>query len=1438
MALSGLHTNWFRGSYTSDRDYEIKLFENAPMLVNNNLSKLNTHDDGNTSIAIGYGYDLNKNLATLKTDLASFVTAGSDLNKVYDLVNEYFNQGNPKHFTTRNALAVEINKYLDLGTEASAAALLTQTVNKFETQLDTRLGYQMPQSRERAVLVSMAYNGGGGTNLIGAKLKAAIVNDNRSEAWFEIRYNSNGGTSENQGLANRRYNESNLFGLYDSNMPLDASEAFKETMRMYTWGKDLITQYEKDYPPSSAGFAKIDENIKPARDYLVSNFAMGKTIDGEVIVGAGLASYAYMDAGHINDNLTGTDKNDLIFGEKGDDRITGGKGTDVLIGGEGNDTLDGNDGAGGDILEGGTGIDTYYADDGDTIRDSDGKGVIYLNGKRLSSATRKKGETIYLDGSGNSFIRLGSQLMVNDPLIIQGFDNGELGVTLDEYDPDDPLKKAFEDAERTKSPIVLDLDGNGIATRGVAEGTFFDYDGNGFAERTGWATSGDGLLVRDLDANGTINNGSELFGDYTKLKDGQTAANGYAAMADLDDNLDGKLDSQDAAWNELKIWQDLDSNGITETGELKTLEESGVQSINTGYINITNIDSQGNQHLQQGNFTKADGSTGLAEDIWFNVDLSSTRNENPLELTEAIIAMPEISGRGNVASLRQVMAQQAVNGNNRLQSLVEQFTTESDPVARNALTIRIIYEWSGVTDKDPFSRAATIFYGNAIGDARKLYAMEALLGEGYEGTWCWGEKDPNPHGPASAILLKAFDEFANGIAVQLMQQTQFKNFYDAIAYTWDETTQTVTGDLSGTLPIIAASLAADREQSKSQLAEFITSLANANNVNIFNILSFQEALGAYGQDVVSIAGLAWRGMIATQGNDQLRGDATDEIIAGKGGNDVMYGGGGNDQLLGEEGSDTLYGQDGNDMLDGGAGNDLLYGGTGNDTFIFGRSSGHDTIWDHDDTIGKRDILKLGAGITADDIDLIRNIDDLVITIRDTGDRITVAGYFVNDGVSSTSLEAIEFENGLVWDFNALKDMLPSMGTEGDDRIRGYYSAEAIDGLGGDDVIEGQGGDDLLRGAAGNDMVYGGTGNDSLDGGAGNDVLRGGGGNDIYLFNLGDGQDTIHDSDTTAGNLDTIRFGAGVSASDITFTRNGNDLLLGINGTSDQLRIQNWGNGDTYRIERMEFADGTTWDVATIRNQIPAVTTGTNGNDYLQSWTGLNDTLLGMGGNDTLYGSSGNDTYLFNRGDGQDTISDYDYTSGNLDTIRFGEGIGTNDLTFARNGNDLIVGVTNTSDQLRIQNWGYGDAFRIERMEFADGTTWDTAIIQTQISGIKGTDGNDYLQSWIGLNDTLLGMGGNDTLYGSSGNDTLDGGTGNDYMSGNAGNDTYLFNLGDGQDVIYDYDGAGNQADMVVFGDGITPEGVEYLKVGNDLKIAIKGSTDSLTIQNFFNSTYH
>lgn len=316
MALTGLHTDWQEGSYQNDRTLFVKQKENDKLLKGTDLSGLRPHQDSipnqnpNWSIAIGYGYDLLKNdVATIKSDLASINVTLSAADET--LLNDY-HAGNKTKDEVLNGLT------LTLTDESAASSLLGLKLSKYESALDTALGgsSQLLQSKERIAVLSLIYTMVDPVaNKISNKIPktiAAIKADNRAEAWYEIRYGSNADGQH----ATRRYQESDLFALYDTAGTTTDAEA-KEIMRMYTRHKGEIVRYQISYPPTAANSNSIANDILPAYNHLVTTFATGKTIDN-IIVGADIGDY--LDT-NPRDNIQGTDQNDLIFGEGGVDTI-------------------------------------------------------------------------------------------------------------------------------------------------------------------------------------------------------------------------------------------------------------------------------------------------------------------------------------------------------------------------------------------------------------------------------------------------------------------------------------------------------------------------------------------------------------------------------------------------------------------------------------------------------------------------------------------------------------------------------------------------------------------------------------------------------------------------------------------------------------------------------------------------------------------------------------------------------------------------------------------------------------------------------------------------------------------------------------------------------------------------------------------------------------
>ena len=151
-------------------------------------------------------------------------------------------------------------------------------------------------------------------------------------------------------------------------------------------------------------------------------------------------------------------------------------------------------------------------------------------------------------------------------------------------------------------PLTLDLDGDGIETvsHNGYKGALFDHDGDGIRTASGWVASDDGLLVVDRNGDGIINDGKELFGDSSVLKDGTKAAHGYAALAEYDSNGDGVVDAKDADFDKLRVWRDLNQDGVSQKEELFTLEEVGVQSLNVAYQDTNQNLGNGNRLAQEG----------------------------------------------------------------------------------------------------------------------------------------------------------------------------------------------------------------------------------------------------------------------------------------------------------------------------------------------------------------------------------------------------------------------------------------------------------------------------------------------------------------------------------------------------------------------------------------------------------------------------------------------------------------------------------------------------------------------------------------------------------------------------------------------------------------------------------------------------------------------
>ena len=370
-----------------------------------------------------------------------------------------------------------------------------------------------------------------------------------------------------------------------------------------------------------------------------------------------------------------------IYGTDGNKfSLTGENKNDVLFGSNGNDILNGH--AGSDILIGGAGKDDYFVDNGDTIKDSDGKGRVFLSSTniQLTGGTQiEKGSKIYKGKDGTTYELKGSDLIINDNITIENFSkiSNDLGIVL--VDEDDivvtignnqsteggngkhsmefkitlnralkkdefleiiingqrvkfkegdieqtythtwdgntikeedrkfevsgyvlqsgtsknlnvkyihPAKGLIKDDDKdpnddkpeTYDPLVIDLNNDGIKDTNLDYKINFDLDNNGFKEATSWIDNNDAFIAIDKNNNGTIDNGSELFGNKSISNNAYAytnpnAKNGFESLKEFDSNNDDIINEKDKEFTNLLLWQDKNSNGISETDELIKLSD-------------------------------------------------------------------------------------------------------------------------------------------------------------------------------------------------------------------------------------------------------------------------------------------------------------------------------------------------------------------------------------------------------------------------------------------------------------------------------------------------------------------------------------------------------------------------------------------------------------------------------------------------------------------------------------------------------------------------------------------------------------------------------------------------------------------------------------------------------------------------------------------------
>ncbi|MEM8843147.1 MAG: hypothetical protein AAGD47_15375, partial [Pseudomonadota bacterium] len=671
-------------------------------------------------------------------------------------------------------------------------------------------------------------------------------------------------------------------------------------------------------------------------------------------------------------------------------------------------------------------------------------------------------------------------------------------------DRTDPTEKETA-VGRSIDPLIIDLDGDGVELTARDDPTvFFDFAENGVRFRTSWFSPDDGMVVRDSNGNGRVDDASEFFGNET--------TDAFSDLAQFDDNADGVIDFQDAIWLEMAVWRDLNSDGQTQDGELLSMQDAGVARINLDRVE-TDFDVNGANVAAVGSWTHVDGTTRDAWAVFFDTTAGASNVPLPdgVSIPDRILELPILHGGGSIPDLHKAMTLDA-----GLEEMVVNYTENLSDLTGSQLwegMAEIMMRWfSGTieTDIDWHQDVLTLDNPRSLLEPllENFFDTEIELPEPAsirdigvtftEDVWT----EFNFRNLVDSMLARFLSQITDYEIAQSSTDEEENAARDGVFKAVDDnvTYNPITGTTQTGLDAFVRSVVIEMPNDRSEALAYIDQVAPAMRAVRPEI--YQETRPAWFPHVEDSS---FRNDLRQFIDEQVNGFKLDPWLA-----DFLF-----FRVLAEYWGE---GTSGDDVLDPhrtkygfAAGRDYTYfnGGEGDDEIISAPYSGPIIPYL---PLGGRNIEVTGSQNRTLIVYREGDGDDIVDMSAATGQHMV----FLPDIASTDAVFRVSPEGG--------GDFLLTFTNGGSITFKGLGNVTngGLEIRYADNVVQDE--DDVrLQYTDFADIVVGDPGDNVVTGGPGDDLLRGDSGDDLYIYRRGDGHDVIEEVyetvlDTSSGQI--------------------------------------------------------------------------------------------------------------------------------------------------------------------------------------------------------------------------------------------------------------------------------------------------------------------------------